>query len=315
MRACCPSSLVRLACATLLALSTVHAAKPKGPIWTDPEKAAAEDPDYAIQGEYNGKKHGIQVAALGDGKFYVSRFRGGLPGAGWDKSAPIVDLMEKEAVVSLTKGTKKAKRSSPTLGKKAPAGADVLVGEAVDPKLVKGKGEDGLLSPPAQTIKEYGNFTMHLEFRLPYKPKAALSSQDRGNSGVYLQNRYEVQVLDSFGLVYDRKHVKVPVRSDPKQWCGCFYLFKTADIPMCLPPLTWQTYDIDFTAPKFDAEGAKTSDATITVVQNGVKIHDAVKLPKGTGVGGTRKEVSKGPIIFQGHGNPVAFRNVWILEK
>ena len=58
-----------------------------------------------------------------------------------------------------------------------------------------------------------------------------------------------------------------------------------------------------------------TANATITVLHNGVKIHDAVQLPKGTGIGGTRPEVPKGPIIFQGHGNPVAFRNVWILEK
>jgi hypothetical protein len=84
---------------------------------------------------------------------------------------------------------------------------------------------------------------------------------------------------------------------------------------MCFPPLSWQTYDIEFTAPKFDAAGAKTADAVVTVRHNGVLIHDAVKLPKGTGAGGGRQEVAKGPIIFQGHGNPVAFRNVWILEK
>ena len=84
---------------------------------------------------------------------------------------------------------------------------------------------------------------------------------------------------------------------------------------MCLPPLTWQTYDIEFTAARFGKDGAKTSDAVITVLHNGVKIHDAVKLPKGTGIGGTRPEGAEGPIIFQGHGNPVAFRNIWILRK
>ncbi len=156
------------------------------------------------------------------------------------------------------------------------------------------------------TKKKYRDFRLHIEF---------LVMKKRGNSGVYLQNRYEVQILDSFGLVYERAHVKVQVRSDPRQWCGCFYRFKTADIPMCLPPLAWQTYDIDFTAPRFDAEGKKTADTTITVLHNGVKIHDAVQLPKGTGIGGTRPEVPRGPIIFQGHGNPVGFRNVWILER
>ena len=155
------------------------------------------------------------------------------------------------------------------------------------------------------------DFTLHLEFRLPYKPNSPLSSQDRGNSGIYLQNRYETQVLD-FKLVYD-KNIKVPLKSDPKQWCGCFYKFKTADTPM-LPPLSWQTYDIDFQAPKFE-NGEKVADATITVKHNGVIIHDKVRLPKGTGAGGGRKEVPKGPIIFQGHGNPVFYRNIWIIPR
>lgn len=310
------SSLFLVACAAALFLITsAFGARPKGQIWTDPKKAAQEDADFAVQGEYVGKSSGVQVVALGEGQFYVSTFEGGLPGAGWNKSAPVVATTDKAGVTGATKGTNRVERVSPTLHKKAPAGADVLVGDRVDAKLVKGEAKEGFLWAGAQSIKEYGNFTMHLEFRLPYIPKAAVSSQDRGNSGIYLQNRYEVQVLDSFGLVYDREQIKLPIRSDPKQWCGCFYKFKTADTPMCFPPLTWQTYDIDFSAPTFDGAGKKTADATITVVQNGVKIHDAVKLPKGTGAGGGRKEVPKGPIIFQGHGNPVAFRNIWILEK
>ena len=299
----------------ILVPSLAIGAKPRGPIWTNPDKAAAEDPDFAVQGEYSDEKTGMQVAAMGDGKFHLTTFKGGLPGAGWDRSDPVVALVDRGGAQSAAEKYRKIDRKSPTLGKKPPPGADVLVGEKADPRFIKGKGESGLLSPPAQTIKDYGDFTMHLEFRLPYKPKSPLSSQDRGNSGVYLQNRYEVQVLDSFGLVYDPAHVKVKVRSDPRQWCGCFYRFKTADTPMCLPPLSWQTYDIDFTAPRFDADGKKTSNATITVLHNGVKIHDAVQLPKGTGIGGTRPEVPKGPIIFQGHGNPVVFRNIWILEK
>ena len=310
------SPLFPIACAIVLFLvSPAFGAKPTGQIWTDPKKAEAEDPDYTVQGEYVGKSIGVQVVALGKGRFYVSTFKGGLPGAGWDKSAPVVASTDQAGVLAATKGMEKAERTSPTGGRKAPAGADVLVGDKVDATLVKGGEKDGYLWAGAQTVKEYGDFTMHLEFRLPYKPLAAVTSQDRGNSGIYLQNRYEVQVLDSFGLVYDREQVKLPIKSDPKQWCGCFYKFKTADTPMCLPPLKWQTYDIEFTAPKFDGAGVKTSNATITVAHNGVKIHDAVKLPKGTGAGGGRKEVPEGPIVFQGHGNPVAFRNVWILEK
>ena len=84
---------------------------------------------------------------------------------------------------------------------------------------------------------------------------------------------------------------------------------------MCLPPLSWQTYDIEFTAPKFDDSGKKTANAKLTVIHNGEKIHDNVELEKGTGGGGKKPEIAKGPIHFQGHGNPVAFRNVWIIAK
>ena len=87
---------------TILVSSIAIGAKPRGPIWTDPAKAAKEDPDFAIQGEYTAKNTGIQVAALGDGKFHLSRFAGGLPGAGWDKSAPQVDLVDKAGVQGAT---------------------------------------------------------------------------------------------------------------------------------------------------------------------------------------------------------------------
>ena len=83
---------------------------------------------------------------------------------------------------------------------------------------------------------------------------------------------------------------------------------------MCLPPLTWQTYDIHFTAARFDGD-KKIKNARITVHQNGVLIHDVVELPKGTGAGGGKKEIPKGPIVLQGHGNPIRYRNLWIVEK
>ena len=105
------------------------------------------------------------------------------------------------------------------------------------------------------------------------------------------------------------------LHSDPKQWCGCLYKFKVADTNMCLPPLVWQTYDIHFTAPRFDDAGQKTANTRITVYHNGVKIHDDVELKIGTGAGGGKREVAKGPIQLQGHGNPVAYRNIWLVEK
>ncbi|MEC7862908.1 MAG: DUF1080 domain-containing protein [Verrucomicrobiota bacterium] len=282
-------------------------------IWTDADKAAAEDPDYLLQGEYVSEGVGVQAAALGKGTFYVSRFKGGLPGQGWDKSNPHVELINTESLRKSINGMKRTERVSPTLGARPPEGATILF-DGKKTEHINGQIKGGLLMAGAQTTGNYGDFTLHLEFRLPYKPDSPLSSQDRGNSGIYLQNRYETQILDSFGLVYERDLVKVPLKSDPKQWCGCFYKFKAADIPMCFPPLRWQTYDIDFIAPKFDS-GKKISDATITVKHNGIIIHDKVKLPKGTGAGGGRKEVPEGPIIFQGHGNPVTFKNVWILPR
>jgi len=283
------------------------------PVWTDSVKAAAEDPDFLLQGEYVGDGVGIQVAAMGGGQFYVSRFAGGLPGAGWKRAAPNVEQLSTAGVKEKVNGMKKVARKSPSLDAEPPAGSVILFGGKASDK-VKGTVKDDLLWAGAQSTGEYGDFLLHLEFRLPYKPTSPLTSQDRGNSGIYLQNRYEVQVLDSFGLVYDRAQVKIPLKSDPKQWCGCFYKFKAADIPMCLPPLSWQTYDIEFKAPKFK-EGKKVADARITVKHNGVTIHDEVALPKGTGAGGGRKEVPVGPIIFQGHGNPVAYRNVWLLPR
>ena len=237
-----------------------------------------------------------------------------MPGAGWDQSKPEVATLDRKEVEKQISSLKKVVRKSPTLGAKAPKNAVVLFDGKAN-ALIKGEVKDGLLWAGSETTGEYGDFHMHVEFRLPYKPSAPPSSQDRGNSGLYLQNRYETQVLDTFGLVYNKDWIDLPLKSDPKQWCGCFYKFKTADTPMCLPPLSWQTYDIDFTAPKFDSDGKKTANARISIVHNGVKIHDKVELPKGTGAGGSRPEVPKGPIIFQGHGNPTAYRNVWLVEK
>ncbi len=284
------------------------------PTWTDPTKAAAEAPGFIIQGEYLDGKSGVQIVALSKGKFYLSKFSGGLPGAGWDQSKPEVTTLDRAEVKKLISSLEKIVRKSPTLGAKPPKDAVVLFDGKAN-SLIKGEIKDGLLWAGSETTSDYGNFHLHVEFRLPYKPSAPPSSQDRGNSGLYLQNRYETQVLDTFGLVYNKDWIDLPLKSDPKQWCGCFYKFKTADTPMCLPPLSWQTYDIDFTAPTFDSDGKKTANARITILHNGVKIHADVELPKGTGAGGSRPEVSKGPIIFQGHGNPTAYRNVWLVEK
>ncbi|MDF1859305.1 MAG: DUF1080 domain-containing protein [Verrucomicrobiales bacterium] len=293
------------------------AEKKEVPTWTDPKKAAAARPDFLLQGEYVGKQDGkpigLQAADLDAGQFHVLTYAGGLPGEGWDGAAIKADLMNREQLRSAISGLERIERKSPTLGNKAPEGARVIFNGKKNDQ-VEGKIEDGFLWAGSKTTQPAKDFTLHAEFRLPYKPSRELSSQDRGNSGVYLFDNYETQVIDTFGLDFNSENNKVPLKSLHTQWCASFYKFKTPDVPMAFPPLQWQTYDIHFTAPRFE-NGEKVKNARIKVVHNGVIVHDDVEMPKGTGAGGNRPEKPLGIINFQGHGNPVAFRNVWLLEK
>ena len=127
--------------------------------------------------------------------------------------------------------------------------------------------------------------------------------QERGNSGTYLQGRYEVQILDSFGL-------------EPRDnECGGIYSVGPPRLDMCYPPLAWQTYDIEFTAAKFDAAGKKTADARMTVRHNGVLIHDGRAVDHATTASIEGESPSPGPVYVQDHGCPVRFRNVWLVKR
>jgi hypothetical protein len=146
-----------------------------------------------------------------------------------------------------------------------------------------------------------GHFKLHVEFRVPYLPKA--TGQGRGNSGVYLQGRYEVQVLDSYGLVSEEHD------------CGGIYGIAKPLVNACKAPTVWQSYDVDFTSPKFEG-GKKTELGRITVLHNGIKIHDNVKLTKDNTTSGAGGDpATPGPIMLQDHGNPVQFRNIWIVTS
>jgi hypothetical protein len=154
-----------------------------------------------------------------------------------------------------------------------------------------------------------GTFILHVEFRVPYMPKA--SGQGRGNSGVYLQGRYEVQVLDSYGL------------KSRDNDCGGIYGVATPLVNACKAPTVWQSYDIKFQAPTC-ANGKLAEPGRVTVYHNGIKIHDDVKLVRRQG--GKEEAVTNttaglggdpctpGPIMLQDHGNPVQFRNIWLVR-
>lgn len=290
------------------------------------------DADFALQGEYLGhvtlatgelEYAGLQVVALGDGRFEALYLKGGLPAAGWDRrtktklkgqaengklslagsdTAMVVD--PSLAVVRNSTGAElgrldKIRRISPTLDAAPPVGATVLLSPAADHFERPSLTADGLLNVGVSTKQPVGDFRLHLEFRTPYMPHAR--GQSRANSGVYIQQRYEVQILDSFGLegTFDE--------------CGALYRQRPPAVNACLPPLSWQTYDIFFTAARWDINRQKTANARITVWHNGEPIHDNVELTDKTG-SGKAEGPEPLPINLQNHGNPVHFRNLWLVS-
>jgi len=144
--------------------------------------------------------------------------------------------------------------------------------------------------------EKLGSFRLHVEFRTPYMPTAL--GQARGNSGVYLQNKYEVQVLDSFGIY--------PLQDND---CGGIYHVQAPQVNACFPPMTWQTYDITY----LNGDAAKGEVPNITVMQNGLLVIDHVKVPAAMLKSGTTgaDENSDGFLKLQDHGNPVQYRNIW----
>ena len=304
----------------------------KSKTWTDPALALKEDTDFSIQGEYHreGAALGAQIVALGDGKFDLYILEGGLPGLGWEKKDSRIKIsgsLEKGIVTfAKSKGTSallkdktltiqqagkatiklpRVARQSPTLGAEAPKGSTILFDGSSVEHWQNGQMKDGLLQATGTTSKPtFKDYKLHLEFRTPYKPFAR--GQGRGNSGVYFGGRWETQVLDSFAL------------EGKMNECGGIYSISEPDVNACLPPLVWQTYDVDFTAAKFDKDGNRKAWPRMTVKLNGVTIHKDRELPKDNTTAAPGKGALKDeslPVFLQNHGNPVVFRNIWVLPK
>lgn len=294
------------------------------------------DEDFAFQGEYLGElgaagekqKFGLQIIAIGKGQFRAVGYTGGLPGDGWNREAPnrVEEVGQRsgdkvtfnsqygsgticDSVMTVfdPEGTQlgelqKVTRKSPTLGQAPPAEAIMLFdGTSVDAWEGGKLSDDGLLQQGTTSKQKFGSHKLHIEFRLPYEPEA--SGQGRGNSGLYVQGRYEVQMLDSFGL------------EGRDNECGGIYSVRPPTLNMCYPPLSWQTYDVEFTAAKYE-DGQLVSPPRITVLHNGIKIHDNVELPgdRNTTAAPLGVGPEPGPIYLQDHGNPVRYRNIWVVE-
>jgi len=149
-----------------------------------------------------------------------------------------------------------------------------------------------------RTKQEFTDCQLHVEFWLPLMADA--KGQKRANSGVYLQGKYEIQVLDSYGL-----------RSGDVD-CGAIYEVAPPMVNACRPPKQWQSYDAIFHAPRFDDKGNQISKARMTVFHNGVLIHENVEVPGPTVAAMPGPVTDRGPLMLQDHGCPVRYRNVWI---
>jgi len=306
------------------------------------KKDPTDEPDDGIMGEYVGtwrpaggqtREAMARVIGQGDAQYRVRLFTshawaskfGELTGTAEGKrvalSGELAGADAKGAleggevlVVEGAKGEFEGKyhvRRPPTLGKKPPEGAVVLLpyepGKKTDLEHWKNPNwkvlDDGsVLVQGGNNVSktEFGSVRLHVEFRCPYQPKAR--GQGRGNSGVYLHGKYEVQVLDSFGL------------EGKGNEAGAIYGVAAPKVNPALPPTRWQTYDVVFRAPDVADDGSVTKPPVFEKVEfNGVLVHENAKVTKTTTAGMKGKIREQGPLMLQDHGNAVRYRNIWYV--
>jgi hypothetical protein len=219
---------------------------------------------------------------------------------------------------------KRVERLSPTLGAPPPEGAIVLfdgssfedwqhkddraaswrlLGDgAMEVRSAKSPDErKSGIGGDIRTKRTFTDCKLHVEFRYPVEPGKA--GQGRGNSGVFLQDTYEVQVLNSYGL--------------QGFWneCGALYKAEPPRVNAAAPPLQWQTYDITYTAPRWQGD-RKIANARMTVQHNGIPIHIDQEIPWVTAhssLDRSKEPREPGPIRLQDHGNAIQYRNIWLV--
>ncbi|AKJ64385.1 3-keto-disaccharide hydrolase [Kiritimatiella glycovorans] len=264
----------------------------------------------------------LYESGTGDGIVFTGRSTGGaMPGGSWSLTLRNGRL-EGQLSARDEHGRLEAARvirPSPTLGLAAPEGADVLLGpdtetwraswsdfphepESPDPWEPAGPGVMRIVPKTRWVLSRdrYRDQLVHLEFRTPFNPDD--TGRFPGNSGIYLKGFYEIQILESYAVE--------PTYQD----CGAIYHHYAPQINACAPPRQWQTFDLLFRDARYDRWGRKVEPARMTVLHNGLLVHDERRMTGTTG--GNRRE--GGPhsaeIFLQNHGHPVEFRNIWVIK-
>jgi hypothetical protein len=261
----------------------------------------------AVPNEENQDAADVELHGSRDGSaVYIGEWAGGYHWRGQIQKGRLSISTDYGQHVELEKFVRK----SPTEGLKPPQGAVVLLpfNEGTKPDMSAWTNTEWkALDTGAMQVNKGGNNSkqqfadierFHLEFKLPLEPNNR--GQGRANSGVYFAGTFEVQVLDSFGLTHTSGD------------CAGLYNRARARVNACLPPETWQTYDVEFRAPRLNTDGSVKENARITVRHNGTPVHDNVELAySGDKWKGQRQ--ATGPIHLQDHGHPIQYRNIWLV--